>query len=268
MAVLDAVARLANAPVSLVAEHTGLPASTAYRICVELERLGHLQRVPGTRNWTVARPLVDLAASALTRAATSAATSAILTSLARAIGEMTSFAVQLDDHVLYIASAEPPQELTLSFRAGRKAPLFCTSSGRLFLARLDDEALDQYLRNAELPAFTRYTNTDARKLRAELMNIRNRRYAITRQEYILHVVGAAVPVESGSGVLYGALSIAAPDMRMDGAGLKRAIPVLVAASNKLAKSLAFVPSSPAATRGSAKRSTSAAGRCSTRPTPS
>ena len=39
MAVLDAVARLANAPVSLVAEHTGLPASTAYRICVELERL-------------------------------------------------------------------------------------------------------------------------------------------------------------------------------------------------------------------------------------
>ena len=122
MAVLDAVARLANAPVSLVAEHTGLPASTAYRICVELERLGHLQRVPGTRNWTVARPLVDLAASALARAATSAATSAILTSLARAIGEMTSFAVQLDDHVLYIASAEPPQELTLSFRAGRKAP--------------------------------------------------------------------------------------------------------------------------------------------------
>jgi IclR family acetate operon transcriptional repressor len=268
MAVLDAVARLANAPVSQVAEHTGLPASTAYRICVELERLGHLQRVPATRNWTVARPLVDLAASALTRAATSAATSAILTSLAREIGEMTSFAVQLDDHVLYIASAEPPQELTLSFRAGRKAPLFCTSSGRLFLARLDDEALDQYLRNAELPAFTRYTNTDARKLRAELMNIRNRRYAITRQEYILHVVGAAVPVESGSGVLYGALSIAAPDVRMDGAGLKRAIPVLVAASNKLANSLAFVPSSAAATRGSAKRATSAAGRCSTRPTPS
>jgi IclR family acetate operon transcriptional repressor len=211
---------------------------------------------------------VDLAASALTRAATSAATSAILTSLAREIGEMTSFAVQLDDHVLYIASAEPPQELTLSFRAGRKAPLFCTSSGRPFLARLDDEALDQYLRNAELPAFTRYTNTDARKLRAELMNIRNRRYAITRQEYILHVVGAAVPVESASGVLYGALSIAAPDVRMDGAGLKRAIPVLVAASNKLAKSLAFVPSSAAATRGSAKRATSAAGRCSTRPTPS
>jgi DNA-binding IclR family transcriptional regulator len=258
MAVLDAVARLANAPVSLVAEHTGLPAPTAYRICVELERLGHLQRVPGTRNWTVARPLVDLAASALACAAASTATSAILTSLAREIGEMASFAVQLDDNVLYVASAEAPQELTLSFRAGRKAPLFCTSSGRLFLARLDDAALDQYLLNAELPAYTRYTNTDARKLRAKLMNIRDRGYAITRQEYILHVVGAAVPVESDSGLLYGALSIAAPDVRMEVAGLKRAIPVLVVASKKLAASLALVPHRATATKGSARRSTSAA----------
>jgi hypothetical protein len=33
MAVLGAVARLANAPISLVAEDTGLPAPTVYRIC-------------------------------------------------------------------------------------------------------------------------------------------------------------------------------------------------------------------------------------------
>jgi DNA-binding IclR family transcriptional regulator len=170
---------------------------------------------------------------------------------------MTSFAVKLDDNVLYIASAEAPQELTLSFRAGRKAPLFCTSSGRLFLARLDDATLEQYLQNAELAAYTRYTNTDARKLRAELMNIRDRGYAITRQEYILHVVGAAVPVESGSGILYGALSVAAPDVRMEVTGLKRAIPLLVAASEKLAASLALAPHRAAATKGPARRSTSA-----------
>jgi IclR family transcriptional regulator, acetate operon repressor len=256
LAVLDAVARLANAPVSMVAEQAGLPAPTAYRICVELERLGHLQRVPGTRNWTVARPFVDLAASALACAVNSTPTSAILTSLAREIGEMTSFAVQLEDNVLYVASAEAPQELTLSFRAGRKAPLFCTSSGRLFLARLDDATLDQYLKNAELPAYTRYTNTDIRKLRAELMSIREKGYAITRQEYIQHVVGAAVPVESRSGVFYGALSVAAPDVRMELAGLKRAIPVLLAASERLAATMARVPTN----KGSPRRSSSAAMR--------
>ena len=236
-----------------------LPSSSSVSAGCSACRDPQLDRGTGTR-----RPF----SNALARAATQLQRAPSSHPPRERSGRCASFAVQLDDHVLYVASAEPPQELTLSFRAGRKAPLFCTSSGRLFLARLDDETLDQYLRNAELPAYTRYTNTDARKLRAELMNIRNRRYAITRQEYILHVVGAAVPVESGSGVLYGALSIAAPDVRMDGAGLKRAIPVLVAASNKLAKSLALVPSSPTATRGSAKRSTSAAGRCSTRPTPS
>lgn len=77
----------------------------------------------------------------------------ILRALTREIGEMCSFAVQVDDEVVYVASAEPPQDLTLSFRAGRKAPLFCTSSGRLFLARLDDASLARYLETADCPAF-------------------------------------------------------------------------------------------------------------------
>ena len=52
---LDAVARLARAGVGL-AEQLGIPTPTAHRICSELERLGWLQRLPGTRKWTVARP--------------------------------------------------------------------------------------------------------------------------------------------------------------------------------------------------------------------
>lgn len=260
MAVLQAVARLGNAPLALVAERAGLPTPTAYRICVELERLGQLRRVPGTRNWTLARPFVELAADALASAANTAVTSAILTALAKEIGEMTSFAVQLDDEVLYVASAEAPQELTLSFRAGRRAPLFCTSSGRLFLARLDDAALDRYLHNAELRAYTRFTTTDARKLRAEIMSVRARGYALTRQEYIRHVVGTAVPVQSGAGVFYGALSIAAPDVRMDVAALRRAIPVLTAASKKLAASLALASPRPAAPKKPAKGSAASAVR--------
>ena len=107
---------------------------------------------------------------------------------------MCSFAVQVDDEVVYVASAEPPQDLTLSFRAGRKAPLFCTSSGRLFLARLEDASLARYLEAAECPAFTRYTVTDPKRLLAIIRRVRTAGYAVTEEEYILHVVGAGVPV--------------------------------------------------------------------------
>ena len=38
------------------------------------------------------------------------------------------------------------------------------------------------------------------------------------QEYVLHVGGAAVPIERHDGTLYGALSVAAPDVRVESDG--------------------------------------------------
>lgn len=238
MAMLDTVARMRVAPLSALAEHLDIPTPTAHRICRELERLGWLQRMPGTRMWTVARALVDLSANTLASAANSASAHAILRSLTAEIGEMCSFAVQVDDEVVYVASAEPPQELTLSFRAGRKAPLFCTSSGRLFLSRLDDAPLARYLKAAERPAYTRNTVTDPKKLLAIIRRVRAAGYAVTEQEYMGHVVGAGVPVIGLDGTFYGVLSVAAPDVRCGTKRLAQLVPTLQRAALRLAKNLA------------------------------
>jgi DNA-binding IclR family transcriptional regulator len=191
--------------------------------------------------WTVARALVDLSADTLAGAANSAAAQAILRTLTREIGEMCSFAVQVDDEVVYVASAEPPQELTLSFRAGRKAPLFCTSSGRLFLARLDHASLARYLGSAQCPAFTRYTVTDPKKLLAIIRRVRAAGHAVTEQEYMLHVVGAGVPVIGPDDAFYGVLSVAAPDVRCSTKRLEQLLPMLKRAAAHLAEHLATQP---------------------------
>jgi DNA-binding IclR family transcriptional regulator len=229
------------ASVSGLAERLDLPIATTHRICSELERLGYLQRVPGTRLWTVAHRLVGLAANTLTAAVDSLTTNAILRELTEKVGEVSSFAVHGGEDVLYVASVESPHELTLSFRAGRKAPLFCTSSGRLFLARLDDEALSRYLRAARRPAFTRYTVVDPGKLLAIIRRVREQGYAITTQEYVLHVVGAAVPVIGRNGIFFGAVSIAAPDVRAGKARLREFLPALKSAATRLAEALSQQP---------------------------
>jgi IclR family transcriptional regulator, acetate operon repressor len=235
-AVLGAVAKQKSAPVSAIAEELGLAIPTAYRICIELERLGQLQRVPGTRQWTVARPMVDLAASILGAAASAAITDAILRDLTREVGEMCSFGVQVGDDVVYVASAEAPHELTLSFRAGRRAPLFCTSSGRMFLSRLDDVELRGYLAAAHLLAYTPFTIVAPERLMSLLRRVRAQGYAVTNQEYVLHVGGAAVPVQAPGGRFYGALSVAAPVMRTDLARLRKFVPRLQEAAERLVES--------------------------------
>ena len=237
LAVLAAAARLHAASVSTLSERLGLPVATTHRICSEMERLGYLQRVPGTRLWTVAHRLVGLGADALTAAAGSLAATAILRDLTDKTGEMSSFAVQSGEEVLYVASVESPHEVTLSFRAGRRAPLFCTSSGRLFLARLDDETVARYLSNLRRRAFTRYTVTDARKLAAIVRQVRQQGYAITSQEYVLHVGGAAVPVVGGDGMFFGAVSVAAPDIRKGKREMRRLLPTLKNAAARLAQAL-------------------------------
>jgi IclR family acetate operon transcriptional repressor len=235
LGVLGTVARLQQASVSAIAEDLGLTLPTAHRICAEIERVGLLQRVPGTRLWTVALPMVDIASNALAAAAGSAAAHAILRRLTYDTGEMCSIGVEVGDEVVYIASAEPPNELTLFFRAGRRAPLYCTSSGRLFLSRLDDAAVRAYLAAAPLAAYTRYTIQDPQRLAAEIARIRMRGFAMTNQEYVLHIIGAAVPISGFNGTFYGALSIAAPLVRMDPARLRKTIPVLQDAAARLAQ---------------------------------
>jgi DNA-binding IclR family transcriptional regulator len=163
------------------------------------------------------------------------AANAILRDLTDRVGEVSSFAVYSGADVLYVASVESPHELTLSFRAGRRAPLFCTSSGRLFLARLDDEAVQQYLRTSRRPKFTPYTVTDSVKLLAIIRRVRKQEYAMTHQEYVRHVAGAAVPVIGEDGTFFGAVSIAAPDVRTGKVRMRGFLPALTSAAGRLAE---------------------------------
>jgi DNA-binding IclR family transcriptional regulator len=74
---------------------------------------------------------------------------------------MSSLGVQVP--VVYIACVEPQQDQMSSFRAGRKAPLYCTSSGRLFLAHLSDQELPTYREGSRPRAHPSFTRTSARQ---------------------------------------------------------------------------------------------------------
>jgi DNA-binding IclR family transcriptional regulator len=138
LGVLGSVARLQSASVTAIAADLGLTLPITHRICAEIARLGLLQRLPGTRQWTVARPMINLARTTLAAAAGSATADAIPRALTRDTCEMCNFGVQVGDEVAYVASAEPRMS-SRYFSTGAPRAAFCTSNGRLFLSRVDDE---------------------------------------------------------------------------------------------------------------------------------
>jgi IclR family acetate operon transcriptional repressor len=237
IAVLDAVASRGVASMATIASDLSIPTPTIHRIATELERLGYLQREPGSRQLTVSGPLVTLASNVMFAASGRVVIKAILRRLSESIGEMCSLAVQVGDEVVYIASAEPPQDLMLSFRAGRKAPLYCTSSGRLFLARLSDDELRAYLKGSRRKAYTSYTRTEAQRIMADVRKVRGQGFAVSNQEYIQHIVGAAVPVVTEENKLIAALSVAALSVRVSLDRLRQLVPELQKAAVELASSI-------------------------------
>jgi DNA-binding IclR family transcriptional regulator len=240
IAVLDTVAARGIASVSAIATELSIPAPTVHRIALELERLGYLQREPGSRQLTVSAPLVTLASNVLMAASNQLTTQGILRKVSESVGEMCSVGVQVGDEVVYMASVEPQQDLMLSFRAGRTAPLYCTSSGRLFLARLSDKELAAYLETSRRKAYTAHTRTSASDIMADIRKVRAQGFAISNQEYILHISGAAVPVLNHEKKLVAALSVAALSVRTSSQQLRQLIPTLQDAATALAASLAQV----------------------------
>ncbi len=130
----------------------------------------------------------------------------------------------------------------LSFRAGHRAPLYCTSSGRIFLSLMRDKDLEGYLADERFAQLTPHTVTDPAALRKVIRKVREQGFAITKQEYILHVVGAAVPVIDARGVVYGTLGISGPEVRMSGERLKALVPTLATSAAQLANCFSFAPS--------------------------
>jgi DNA-binding IclR family transcriptional regulator len=86
--------------------------------------------------------------------------------------------------------------------------------------------------------YTSTTITESKRLRAELARIRRQGYSIDNQEFMSGVVCMAVPVAGPKGEVCAGLAISAAQARLTLAGVKRYLPDLRAAAERLARALA------------------------------
>jgi DNA-binding IclR family transcriptional regulator len=108
---------------------------------------------------------------------------------------------------------------------GEVLPLHATALGKAVLAYLDDEVRADLL-GKELPKLTGHTLATPRALQRELDTIRERGYALEREEAVLGEAGVAAPIFDRAAQPIGAVGIAGPRERV----LKRGREASVAAA--------------------------------------
>jgi len=144
----------------------------------------------------------------------------IVEQVARTTQEHVSVGTRDGDEIVHIVRSRYSHIASLSIRPGSRVPMYCTASGRLWLAALSAAELDEYLSRVTLHGLTPYTCTDVEALRAELVQVARQGYCCVDQEYEAGMLVLGVPLLNRGGQLRATLTITTHTSRLAAAGLR------------------------------------------------
>ena len=206
---LDVIAafRPGRPPMSLseVAAETGLARPTARRFLLTLQRLGYVRAeatgysltprvlelgtayVQSLGLWDVARPHME--------------------ALVARTNESTSIA-QLDgSDVVYVARVAVPKIVTLSVSIGTRFPALQTSLGKVLLAALGDDEVEEVLAQPSRSGLVPVWVPDRQERRAVLREVRARGWALSDEQLARGIRSVAAPLRDGAGRVVAAMNV-------------------------------------------------------------
>ncbi|MES2118780.1 MAG: IclR family transcriptional regulator C-terminal domain-containing protein [Pseudomonadota bacterium] len=216
-----------------ISQKTGIPRAAVRRCLHTLRELGYVDAE--LNNFSLRPKVLTLGYSYLSSTPLTVSAQPYLNNISRALNESSSLAVLEDDEVLYVARAATSRVMSVALNTGSRLPAYCTSLGRVMLAYLPADELDQYLARTKLRPMTEHTVTSVKRLREILAGVRQAGYAVNDEELELGLRSIAVPVRGASGKVLAALNVGAQAARVSVRQLEQEfLPVLQRGAQELA----------------------------------
>jgi IclR family pca regulon transcriptional regulator len=227
---------------SEIARHTGMTRATARRFVLTLADLGYLGVLD--RKFYLRPTVLELGHTYLSALSVPQAATPHLTHLSERLHETTSLAVLEGDDIVYLARIGPRRVISSGLTVGTRLPAYLTSHGRMQLACLPDEQLDEYLARARLEPRTRQTVTDPQVLRRRLLQARGQGWCLVDQELEEGVTSIAVPVRNGTGRVVASVNVGTHARRLRAPVLREvALAPLQETAAQIERDIALLPTS-------------------------
>jgi len=217
--------------VSDLSRATGWSKAVVFRLLRTLETHGYAVRDEDRRYQLGTKPL-EIAGEVLRRWEVHQVARPIMLALAERTGESVVLTAPTASGVICLDTVDSPQQLRASFRVGRVIPWHAGAAGRLHLAYLPDGRIQEIL-TAGLPRFTERTITDPRRLREELVRIREQGFAFTVGELDPGVAAISVPIVDRRHDVVAAVSVGGPAVRFE----EGRLPVLIGEVRRAAEEI-------------------------------
>jgi DNA-binding IclR family transcriptional regulator len=119
------------------------------------------------------------------------------------------------DFVERVHGVTAPETSGFAMHEGVRAPLYASSSGKLFLAHMKSEDLESYLQRVEFRPITKRSLRTTGELRREVELARVEGAAYSRDEFTNGIVGVSVPLMNVHSRMAAALGFAVPSPDFD-----------------------------------------------------
>jgi len=190
--------------VSELANKLKMAKSTVHGMTSALEELGTVMRDPRTKKYKLGFTLLEIGRSAYSQVDLKSAARPVTEDLMQKTRTSIFLGILNWDHVTILDIIEARQDLNITAPVGSKLPLFAGAVGKVFLASMENEQAEKIISAKGLPRFTANSIVDPELYYQELMQVRQKGYAVDDEEYIIGVRAVASPL-LGLGLLRSAI---------------------------------------------------------------
>ena len=194
--------------VSQVGQRSGLSRTACRRYLLTLLHLGFVE-TDGKLYWLTPK-VMRLGQAYLESARLPRIVQPSLQRLALGTQEISFVGVLDGEEIVYVARNGHNRSMNTSFALGARVPAHTTSAGLMLLSLTGPKAIDSYLENHDLKAFTSHTITDKTRMRDWLAQIERQGWVISEQQLELSYRGVAVPLRDHKGNVVASLSVSMP----------------------------------------------------------
>jgi DNA-binding IclR family transcriptional regulator len=244
------IAERGEAPLTDLARAIGSSGSAVHRILTALKKKGLIEQPtengPYSLSWSILALTQRLTAEADLRTLSLP----LMVKLRDLTRETVTVNVRSGYHRVCIDQVESTHEVRWRQEIGKISPLYAGATGKVLLAYLAADELEDYLRTVKTEQLTPYTTVNRNELKRQVKQIREQGYAFGTQDRILGIAGISAPIFDGRGGVAGALTIAGPSERCTDAQLTEWVDRLTSSTREITRLLSLragAAPSPAAT---------------------
>ena len=237
--ILELLATKGEASVTEISKDLVFGISLVHRLLSILKDLGYVGQDGQTKKYYASLKLFEIGSLVRRRINLIQIAHPLMERFKNIVNETVLLAFLDNEEVVYIDSVISGQTLNIDLSLGTRVPAYATALGKVLMAGLPQETLEEIIFKLKFKRFTSKTIVSARELGNELAKVKKDGFAIDAGEIDNSVRCIATPIRNETGSVVAAVAVAGPNIRLGLRKIKTLREPVIKLGLKISEELGF-----------------------------